>query len=137
WAETFAERYHQLIDEFIAFPGFIGLAEQQFKPDAFSLFLEKVQHLNIDLLIQLHGSGRVTNGMLKLFGAKNIAGFYGDKAHIPNTEFFMRYPTTGQESERFLTLMNFLGIETENIQTSFPIRPEEKAVVERLLAKNG
>src|SRR4051794_69693 len=63
WAATLAERLPQ-VDRFIAFPGFPSLPE--IEPDIAALpgFLQQVQALKFDLVLQLHGSGNIVNQLV-------------------------------------------------------------------------
>ncbi len=135
WAKRFAHRYNQFIDKFIAFPGFIGLPETEFQPDAFTSFLSTVQKEEFDLAIQMQGSGSVTNGMMDLFEAKKLAGFYEKGNYKPNDSFFVEYKNEGHETERFLKLMEGLGLEAAEAKTHFPVFEAEEAAAARLLNK--
>ncbi len=137
WAEEFVQRYSNLIDDFMSFPGFMGLPEQPFDPEKFSAFLSKVQDEEFDLAIQMQGSGSITNGMMEMFEAKMLAGFYGPEAHRPNKRFFIKYPKSGHEAERFLQLMENLGAEREETEINFPISEAEEAAAEKLLREYG
>src|SRR5437868_6492329 len=43
WAQQFASRFHAYIDEFFAFPGHIGLPEQEVRQDLQAEFYEAMQ----------------------------------------------------------------------------------------------
>src|SRR6185312_1697139 len=87
WAASFVERFNTYIDDLIVLPGFPGMPEQPPAEAEMPVFLDAVRRREFDLAIQLHGSGGITNGLLKQFGAKRMAGFYpiDGECHDPKT----------------------------------------------------
>lgn len=137
WAAEFVSRFNKYFDKFIEFPGFPGLPEREFNPHGFGQFLFEIQKENFDLAIQMQGSGSITNRMMDLFGAKKLAGFYCEKGYRPNREFFVKYPETGHEAERFLKLMETLGVKADGTNLEFPVFVAEEERAEKLLTKNN
>lgn len=133
WAAAFARRFYQYIDKFIKFPGYPGLPETAFQPRAFTQFLLQVQKKRFDLAIQMQGSGTVTNRMMVLFAAKNLVGFYSNEAYKPKDEFFVEYPESGHESERFLKLMQAIGLATDGTDLEFPVLQTEAEAAAKML----
>ena len=76
WAAAFQRRFDRYLDGFISFPGFPGLPEQRPEIDQVPAFLCDVQQNQFDLALQMHGSGTISNLIIQLFGAKDLAGFY-------------------------------------------------------------
>lgn len=68
--------YPELFDEFIAFPGWLGLPEQPLDPIKSVNLLKDMQAREWDVVIQMQGNGMLVNAMLSLFRAKVLAGFY-------------------------------------------------------------
>ena len=64
WARTFAARFRDYVDDFIAFPGAPGLPEQP--PDVARLpaFFADMQMRGFDLAVQMHGVDRITRNVI-------------------------------------------------------------------------
>ncbi|MEJ5963430.1 glycosyltransferase family 9 protein [Pedobacter immunditicola] len=121
WATAFQKRFPKYFDDFISFPGYPGLPEQNFDQALFDAFLPKVQSLKFDLIIQMQGNGTIVNQLIRSFGARYIAGFCpGPQNPVPN-EFLLLYPNHGPEIMRHLELMAFLGIASDGTDLEFPI----------------
>jgi ADP-heptose:LPS heptosyltransferase len=75
WAEQFAQRFAEYIDDFLPFPGAPGLAEQPADAARLAAFFEQCRARHFDLAIQLHGSGTHTNRIVAQLGAAQTAGF--------------------------------------------------------------
>ena len=75
WAQQFADRFSHYIDEFIAFPGDPGLAEQPVQAELLPDFYRAMQGRRFSLALQMHGSGEVSNGIVQAFGARWAAGY--------------------------------------------------------------
>ncbi|PAW93876.1 LPS biosynthesis glycosyltransferase [Mucilaginibacter sp. MD40] len=121
WGKSFTERFGQYFDNFIHFPGYPGLPEQQLDKAAFTSFLKQVQDEHFDLAIQMQGNGSVVNPMVELLGAKNTAGYKIDGHYAPDNGLFMTYPDEGHEIERHIRLMDFLGVESQGNELEYPL----------------
>jgi ADP-heptose:LPS heptosyltransferase len=129
WATALQKRFPQYFDDFLSFPGYPGLPEQNFDQTLFDGFLQKVQSLKFDLVLQMQGNGTIVNQLIRSFGARYLAGFSpGQQKPAPN-EFFLPYPNHGPEIMRHLDLMAFLGIPPDGTDLEFPLF---KADVEEL-----
>lgn len=120
WAADFARRFRHYIDEFIAFPGFPSMPEQPMDWSSFPDFLREMQRRRFDLLIQLHGSGTLSNPLAMLFGAQRVAGFYLEGQYCPDTATFLPWIEEEHEIRRFLRLMAHLGAPARGEQLEFP-----------------
>lgn len=121
WSGAFVERFHHYLDDFIVFPGFPGLPEQALNVSRFPSFLRWMQAMEIDLALQMQGSGEISNSVVSLWGAERCAGFYRPGNFCPNEEFFLEYPETEPEIWRHLRLMEFLGIPLQGDHLEFPL----------------
>lgn len=121
WAQSFVERFGKYIDELLVFPGFPGLPEQPAQIAALPRFLEEAQRRRFDLAIQMHGSGRLSNPIAALLGAKRIAGFYEAGQYCPDPELFMPWDEAEHEVLRFVRLMTSLGIASQGDALEFPL----------------
>jgi len=122
WAEAWAARCPH-VDRFVSFPGFPGLPERTPDLPAIPAFLRAMQQEQFDLVLQLHGSGQLTNPLVALFGAGHAAGFAAAGAHVLDTS--CPWPQDGDEIERLLTLTDRLGIARHGDALEFPLRPED------------
>jgi ADP-heptose:LPS heptosyltransferase len=137
WARTFVERYHPILDGFISFPGYPGLPEQEPDLNAFPGFIEEMQSSKFDLLIQMHGSGHITNRLIAFWGARQTAGFYEPRDYCPDREAFMPYPDHEPERWRHLRLMEFLGLPLHGDALFFPLRAQDWRELEELRDQHG
>ena len=124
WARTLCERL-PCLDAFIEFPGHPLLPERV--PDArgWARFERQVHAADLDLLVQLHGSGRVLNEMLAALPARVRAGFCepdGSGDSRPGREWHLHWPQQGHEIERLLRLTQFLGLPDTGTGLDFPLR---------------
>jgi ADP-heptose:LPS heptosyltransferase len=129
WARELVPRFRHLVDGFLELPGFPGLPETEPHIRALPAFLERAHALEFDLAVQLHGSGRVTNALAFLLGARRTAGFHPLGEPPPDGELFVPYPERGHEIHRLLRLPQHLGLPVEDDRLEFPLRPEDEAEV--------
>ena len=125
WARELVSRLW-MVDDFIAFPGFPGLPESTPNLPALPGFLNRMQHERFDLLVQMHGSGQLTNALLAACGAQHVAGFFGPGAYIPEPPRFTPWPS-GHEIERLLALVDALGLPRQGTALEFPLRDTDRA----------
>jgi len=125
WAKMLVERFPKYFHSLITFPGYPGFPEQPVDYFAFPDFLESVQQENFDLALQMHGSGIISNPLVNLFAAKNIAGFYTKNSFCPDKNLFIEYPTKIHEIERHLQLIETLEITDYSPDLEFPIMEKD------------
>lgn len=125
WAASFVQRFSHYFDRLIVFPGYPGLPEQPFDHMAWTAFQEQLQAEQFDCIIQMQGNGTIVNEMLTELGAQQLAGFYLFEDEKPSAHF-MKYPGTGSEIMRHLSLMQFLGIPSGSAALEFPVYPAEE-----------
>lgn len=125
WAKDFVKKFSSYLDKFLEFPGFPGLPER--KPDFSKIpeFIKKVQKENFDLAIQMHGDGTIVNPLVSLFNAKLTAGFALPGKPNPINSLFTHYPQNLHERDRYLKLMEFLGLKIQGGYLEFPINKED------------
>jgi len=121
----------------VEFPGYPGLPEREPQRHAIPDFLRDLRGRELDLALQLHGSGRVTNPLLALFGARSLAGFYDPSSSKPADGTFIPWPLLGYEAERLLTLVRALGVEASDGRLEFPIHHGDEAELRALAHGSG
>jgi ADP-heptose:LPS heptosyltransferase len=127
WAKSFVQRFDKYIDDLLVFPGFPGFPEQPAQVTAMPRFLEEAQRRDFDLVIQMHGSGRLSNPLAALVGARRTAGFYEAGQYCPDPELFVPWDDQEHEVLRFVHLMEFLGIASQGDALDFPLRDDDYA----------
>lgn len=132
WAKSLISRFPHYFNNFIWFPGYPGLPEQDFNPSDFTSFLNQVQNEKYDLALQMQGNGSLVNPMVELFGAKYTAGFYKEEHYYPQNGLFLQYPEHGSEIERHLKLMNHLGVPSKGSELEFPLTEKDENELEDL-----
>lgn len=126
WAEQFANRFHKYIDDFFAFPGHPAFPEQPAREDRIPAFYQEMREHHFDLALQMHGSGQVSNHIIRKFGANAIAGFTLERDGKPRTGFFVDYPDVGAEPLRLLRLAEYLGAPAMTADLEFPITEQDQ-----------
>lgn len=131
-ARGFVERYPDLIDELVELPGFPGLTEPL--PDAgeMTTFLTAMQERRLDLAIQMHGSGGVSNVLTALLGATAMAGCYLPGSWRPEGAF-VPYPADLAEPSRWDALADGIGLPDVGHGVGFPIMEAERQAIATLL----
>lgn len=126
WAAQFAQRFAQYIDDFVAFPGHPAFPEQSCREDTLPGFYAAMRGRRFDLAIQLHGSGEISNGIVRNFGAAMLAGFAPAGTQAGDAELFVDYPTSDPEPLRLLSLTARLGAPPVGTGLEFPITDEDE-----------
>lgn len=120
-AQGLMGRFSHYLDGWLEFPGFPGLPERSPQLAQIPSFLADLQQREIDLALQMHGSGYLTNPLIALFGAKRTAGFFQPGQFCPDPTTFLSYPDRESEVRRYLRLLEFLGIPSQGEQMEFPL----------------
>jgi ADP-heptose:LPS heptosyltransferase len=137
WARDFAARFNRYIDDFIAFPGAVGLVERVPSETETNEFVERARANRFDLALQWHGSGKYSNQVVASLGARHNAGFYSPSDACPDPLRFMRYPADEPEIRRLLRLLEFLDLPTQGEALEFPIAAAEWRALAELRANFG
>lgn len=140
WAEQLVGRYPRYLDDFIAFPGWPGIAEREPDEERLVTFQREASARRFDLAVQMHGDGGVTNGFLATIPAARYAGFAPDKASCgpdPMGAGFIPYPHGLPEVQRLLRLSEALGATDLDATLEFPVFQEERIEAAAILAAAG
>jgi ADP-heptose:LPS heptosyltransferase len=128
WAADLAARL-SCVDEFIELPSVPGLPESARGSPTLPAFLEQMRARRFDLAIQMHGSGGVSNPLVRAFGARRTIGF-SETGAPPD---WLPWPRHGPETERLLQLTDALGLPRRGEQLEFPLVDQDRAEAARLL----
>jgi ADP-heptose:LPS heptosyltransferase len=131
WARELAPRLSWL-DGFLAFPGHPALPEREPEPGALETFFEQVARLQLDLAVQLQGSGEVSNAIVARFGARHMAGFHPAAQPCPDPRWFLPWQQRGSEAERLMRLPLHLGAPHTSLALEFALYAEDRAEAEQL-----
>ncbi|AOJ76915.1 glycosyltransferase family 9 protein [Burkholderia ubonensis] len=122
WAREFASRFSDYIDNFIAFPGAPGLAEQPAADAAArEAFVAECRARGFDLALQLHGSGEHANAVVASLGAARTAGFVPADGGTTALDCSIVWRDDEPEVTRYLSLMRKLGYRDWGDYLEFPL----------------
>lgn len=125
--ESVVARYPGLADRFVAFPGFPGVPEYPFDARQLSDWLAKRQReAAFDLVVQLHGSGSVTNVFAALLGAKQTIGYHIPGLWSPDPAS-PEFPDQLSEVDRWTGLIDCLVDSSCDDTLTFPVTSAERA----------
>lgn len=125
------ERFPDLIDRFIEFPGFPGVVESSFSRERLTAFLDAQRgNPRPDLAIQMHGSGSVTNVFTSLLDARVMAGYYLPGLWRP-AGCFSVFPEGLPEVRRWTALMDGLGFDGIGDALDFPVTDADRDALDR------
>lgn len=134
WAASFARRFSRYIDRFVEFVGYPGIQEGDADPEKCEAELEEQRAYGYDLVIQMHGSGRVSDEFALALKGQVTVGYYED---IPPAGLTvgMPYPEDEPEVLRNLGLARLLGCSNLDPKLEFPLFNEDRGEAARLLRK--
>ena len=127
WAQAFTRRFDRYLDRFIAFPGHPRMPEQVARPSDWAPFLETVRARNFDLVLQMHGSGTLTNRLVADLGSRT-AGFHPAGSPPPDPSSYVVWCEEEHEIKRYLRLLRHLGIPALGDHLEWPRKPADDAV---------
>lgn len=123
WAKAFVERFSCYLDEFIEFPGYPGLPEQEPDYSRLTAFIGTMRSRHFDWFIQMQGNGSFVNDLIRLCGARKVWGFAQGPGGLPSG--FIPYPTDCSEIHRHLRLLKHAGVPLEGDHLEFPLTAED------------
>lgn len=126
WAASFAKRFSRYIDAHVEFPGFPGLPGQSVDLARIPSFIASMQAARFDCVLQIHGSGGLSNPIVRTFGAVRNAGFYRQGEYCPDPLHFMVWEENCHDILRLSRLMNFLGIPMDSQDMEFPVSEADR-----------
>jgi hypothetical protein len=72
---TVRRALRRLHHDFVAFPGHPDFPEQPAHEEQLPAFYQQMRDRRFDLALQLHGSGEISNQVVRAFGAAAVASF--------------------------------------------------------------
>lgn len=127
WAHALAARFSRYFDGFLEFPGFPGLAERAPDMAAIPGFFRQASDEQFDLVLQMHGSGELSNPIAVLMGGTLSAGFYRPGHYRPDDQRFFAWRDDEHEVLRWIRLARELGIEPRGSHLEFPLAERDWA----------
>ena len=137
WSHELVDRFDGYLDGLFELPGFPGFPEVPFDARAFARFLGEVHAWGPDLVLQLHGSGDLSNPLALLLGGRHTAGYYVPGQYCPEPASFIPYPDDVPEVRRHLRLLEHVGIGARGLHKELPIRPTDRRELADVLANAG
>ncbi len=131
WARALAARL-PCVDGFIEFTGHPGLPESPARLEELPGLLSSAQARRFDLVLQMHGNGRVVNPLVAAFGARHTAAFFMPDGYCPDDRLGVPWPEQGHEIERCLALTDHLGLPREGLSLDMPIGDADRRRAARL-----
>lgn len=120
-------RFAKYVDEYIPFPGHRLLAESANAESLdYEAFIEMMREKRLDLVINLHGNGSITNGIIGEFYARFEAGFTPNAFIHDNRRFFIPFDESRNEIKRSLDLLEQLGVRAAgDAELEFPLTEKD------------
>lgn len=125
WAHALAARL-PCVDDFIEFGGHPGLPESPARLETLPELLASAQARRFDLVLQMHGNGRVVNPIVAAFGGRHTAAFFMPGGYCPNDALGVPWPQHGHEIERCLALTDHLGLARAGLSLEMPIVEDDR-----------
>ena len=132
WAASFARRFSRYIDRFVEFVGYPGIQEVDADREKRDAALEEQRAYGYDLVIQMHGSGQVSDEFALALNGQVTVGYYEDTPPVGLT-MGMPYPEDEPEILRNLGLARLLGCPNLDPELEFPLFHEDRCEAARLL----
>ncbi len=120
WATTFVERFSCYIDRLVIFPGYPGISEGNGSEEEQARFLHEQQGYGYDLVIQMHGSGKTSNALIKELGGTYALGYY-EGVRPSHLHLATPYPCHQHEIWRNLHLVAQVGVTELDPRLEFPL----------------
>jgi ADP-heptose:LPS heptosyltransferase len=131
WAAELVPRM-PWIDRFLEFPGFKGLPERPYDQERTKRFLDLARKKKFDLVVQMHGSGEISNSFAAALGGGFGLGYgpLGDD----RLDLVLPWDAMQHEVIRWLELTRAIGCELTDPSVSLRLLPEDRIEADRLLA---
>ncbi len=128
------ERFGDLVDELLAFPGYPGIPERPPVAQAIEPFFAAARSRRFDLAVQMYGANPAANAVTERMGARETAGFFVPGATDPDLRTHLPYPHHLHELDRHLALFEHLGIPAGSRELAFPLGDADRVEAAAALA---
>lgn len=132
WAASFARRFSRYVDRFVEFPGYPGIGEVSYDAARTERFLTEQRAYGFDLVLQLHGSGQISNRFAIDLGGAVAAGYFVEE-RPPGLDVAAPYPATLHEIDRNLRLVGMVGGSVTDRSLEFPLTHDDRSEAGALL----
>ncbi len=131
-AQAFVQRYPRYLNRFVPFPGYPGIHEKEVGYEHIQHFLIEQRDYRYDLVIQMHGSGQISNPFALDLHGSTTAGYYiENRPH--GLELAEPYPRDQHEIYRNLGLAALLKSCELHPDLEFPLTDADHAEARTLL----
>lgn len=127
------QRFPGYVDEWMSCDVWPGLPEIDGPPEATEAFIETARARRFDLAIQMHGDGRVSNGLTRALGARRWVGLMraspttvGWPAPASDHGSLGPYPIHEHEISRCLAAVRWAGGGDGSTQLEFPVHAADR-----------
>ncbi|OZI27018.1 LPS biosynthesis glycosyltransferase [Bordetella genomosp. 7] len=135
-ARDFVQRFDRYIDDLLEFPGTANFPEQAAREQALPQFYQRAHAMQFDVALQMHGSGKHSNDIVRCLGARHWAGFVPTQAEaVPGCR--MPWPDRMPEPLRYLALLRWLGLAAWDSTLELPVSAREASAAAALLRQEG
>lgn len=135
-ARPVLERYPQYLDELLVFPGDPAFPEQPVRRHALPGFYQAMRARAFDLVLQMHGSGQQSNGIVRDMAPAQWAGFVPEDAQAEPGRL-LPWPDHLHEVHRYLALLHHLGAAEGDDGLEFPVNASDERQADSLAAQRG
>lgn len=130
WAEDLVRRL-PYIDRFLAFPGYPGIHEVEYRAERTQAFLAETRAAPYDLALQMHGDGTAGNGFVSALAARVSLGYRRKGDH--RLTLGLPYRRVEHEVLRWLRLVALTGAAADDTRMEFPATAVEAEQAATLL----
>lgn len=134
WAASFVQRFACYVDRFVEFVGYPGIAEMPVNLERTQRFLADQRTYGYDLVVQMHGSGSISDHLAVALGGHVTVGYYEQKPPDGLT-LGLPYPNDVPEVIRNLDLAQLLGCRQLDPALAFPLFHADHQEAAQLLFK--
>jgi ADP-heptose:LPS heptosyltransferase len=131
-ARWFVERFPLLVDELLPVEGWPGLPEAPARPGSALQLVRAGRQRRFDVVVQLHGDGRVTNALAAALGATWLVAPEHARGRPPDIP--APFDETDPEVLRLLDLAERAGAPAAGAALELPLSAADRAAAAALLA---
>ena len=125
WARQFVARFRRTLHGYLEFPGFPGMPEREVDLRGLPEFFDRARSMNFDLVLQMHGSGELTNPLAVLLGGARTAGFRRPGRFCADPARYAEWRDDEHEVLRGLRLAALLGAPSRGTHLEFPLHERD------------